>query len=323
MSAEATGDAGGINDTADVNGAGRTVHLGGMNGTDEAYSRRLTAVVAGHRGDARLAESLLDDVDAGVRGAALGALARCGTLGVEQVRRALDDESAAVRRRAAEVAPPGVALVQLLSDTDSSVVEAAAAALGERSWDFGAVAALCRVAADHSEPLCRESAIAALGALAAGLDAGFRTGDAANGLAGVVAQRRIGASTRCAERVGGDEAGGHHLEAEPVASAHDPDSAACAEAGGTAVASAAVGAWPDARHDAAPTATDRRDTALTMMLQTLLHAMSDRPQIRRRALLGLHQFEDHRAVGAVQAALEDRDSQVRAVAGELLGVPVR
>ncbi len=60
-----------------------------------------------------------------------------------------------------------------------------------------------------------------------------------------------------------------------------------------------------------------------MALETLLDAMDDRPQIRRRALLGLHQFDDDRAADAVRAALEDRDRQVRAVAGELLGVPVR
>ncbi|WP_423916459.1 HEAT repeat domain-containing protein [Candidatus Poriferisodalis sp.] len=210
---------------------------------DDAYARRLEAVVAGHRGEAAVAERLLSDSAAAVRAAALGALARCGELQVAQVRRALGDEAAAVRCRAAELAPVEVELVRLLSDPDASVVEAAAAALGERDRDPGPVEELCQVARGHDDPLCRESAVAALGAIAAGLDA-------------------------------------------------------------------------DADADAGP------DAAQAMALEVLLAAMEDRPQIRRRALLGLHQFDDDRAADAVRAALEDRDRQVRAVAGELLGVPV-
>lgn len=211
---------------------------------DPAYSRRLEAVVAGHQGDAATAALLLDDDHAAVRAAALGALARCGALQVDQVRRALRDEAATVRCRAAELAPPEVELVGLLNDADASVVEVAAAALGERDRDAGSVDELCRVARHHDEPLCRESAVAALGAIAAGLDA---------------------------------------------------------DAG----------------------AEGNAEAARAMALEVLLDAMDDRPQIRRRALLGLHQFDDDRAETAVRAGLEDRDRQVRAVAGELLGVPVR
>ena len=218
-----------------------------------AYARRLDAVTAGHRGEAAAAERLLDDDDAGVRAAALGALARCGALRPEQVTQALADEAAAVRCRATELAPPEIDLVGLLSDSDASVVEAAAAALGERDQDRGPVSELCRVARHHHDPLCRESAVAALGAIAAGSDA----------------------------------------DAEAPA------------------ASGAIAAGTDA------------EAAREMVLEVLLAAMGDRPQVRRRALLGLHQFDDSRAADAVQAALEDRDRQVRAVAGELLGVPVR
>lgn len=199
-----------------------------------AYRRRLDAVVAGYRGEAAAAEHLLDDKDAGVRAAALGALARCSALQRGQVEQALADESPAVRRRGAELAAAEIELTGLLSDPDASVAEAAAAALGERDGDRGAVPELCGMARRHHDPLCRESAVAALGAIAAGADA---------------------------------------------------------EAGHQAI------------------------------LAVLLSAMHDRPQIRRRALLGLHQFDDHRAAAAVRAALDDRDRQVRAVAGELLGVP--
>ena len=220
---------------------------------DDAYARRLEAVVAGHRGDGHAAAQFLADPDADVRAAALGALARCGELSAAHVRSALSDGAAGVRRRAVELAPPDVDLIGLLGDPDASVVEATAAALGERDRDPAPVGELCRIARGHDDPLCRESAVAALGAIAAGLDATATGTDSAPG---------AGADT------------GH-------------------------------------------------DDARARSLDTLLAAMEDRPQIRRRALLGLHQFDDDRALDAVRASLDDRDRQVRAVAGELLGVPVR
>ena len=226
---------------------------------DDAYARRLEAVTAGHRGDVHAAAQFLTDTDADVRAAALGALARCGELSAARVRSALDDSATGVRRRAVELAPPDVDLIPLLSDADASVVEATAAALGERDWDPAPVSELCRIARGHDDPLCRESAVAALGAIAAGLDAA----------------------------------------AQFEATAAAADSAQSAAAGAA------------------------RDDARARTLDTLLAAAGDRPQIRRRALLGLHQFDDDRAVEAVRASLDDRDRQVRAVAGELLGVPVR
>jgi len=56
-----------------------------------------------------------------------------------------------------------------MGDDDASVVETAAWALGElgaRCGD-GGVAELCRVAGTHRSPVCRESAVAALGAVGA------------------------------------------------------------------------------------------------------------------------------------------------------------
>jgi len=130
--------------------------------------RRRKAAVAGHRGDAATARALLDDADAGVRATALGALARAGALQAADLQRALADVDAGVRRRACEeaVGIEQVDLLPSLADADPSVVEAAAWALGERGPSAaGAVDELVSVARQHDDPLCREAAVAALGAI--------------------------------------------------------------------------------------------------------------------------------------------------------------
>jgi HEAT repeat protein len=85
---------------------------------------------------------------------------------------ALEDPDPAVRRRGCDLSPgtgdeivPGV--IAALGDVDALVVEAACAALGERGVTAGraAVTALAHVATDHGDALCREAAVAALGAI--------------------------------------------------------------------------------------------------------------------------------------------------------------
>ena len=130
--------------------------------------RRRAAALAGHTGDAAEARSLLDDADPRVRATALGALARLGQAGVAEVTAALADPSPEVRRRACQVAigVPGVDLVGRLTDEDAGVVEVAAWALGERAEAGGQVVErLSAVATGHADPLCREAAVAALGAI--------------------------------------------------------------------------------------------------------------------------------------------------------------
>jgi HEAT repeat protein len=103
-----------------------------------------------------------------VRAAALGALGRLGALAAAHLAAGLADPDPAVRRRALELSPalPAVPVVPLLDDPDPSVVEVAAWACGERSpAERGAVEALSRVATGHDDPLCREAAVAALGAI--------------------------------------------------------------------------------------------------------------------------------------------------------------
>lgn len=55
-------------------------------------------------------------------------------------------------------------VTSLLDDVDPLVVDAAIFALGEHLYD-GAVERLCDVAMHHDDPRCRESAVAALGAI--------------------------------------------------------------------------------------------------------------------------------------------------------------
>ncbi len=115
-----------------------------------------------------------EDPDARVRAAALGALARAAgrRRATTAWRAALADPAPAVRRRAADLAPeldaPARPLLVLLADDDVTVIEAACWALGERGTAAvraGAVPALATVAGEHEDPLAREAAVAALGAL--------------------------------------------------------------------------------------------------------------------------------------------------------------
>lgn len=158
-------------------------------------TRRREAALAGHRDDLVAARVFLTDPDPGVRTAALGALVRLNALTNESVAVLTADAAPAVRRRLAEElgrrwsaigrpedAPPPTgneadrdALVTLLGDPDGLVAEAAAWALGElASSEFEplsaaerrtVVALLGTVVTDHDDPLVREAAAAALGAV--------------------------------------------------------------------------------------------------------------------------------------------------------------
>jgi HEAT repeat protein len=187
--------------------------------------RRRRVVVAGHRGETELVMEHLADDDPGVREAALGALARIGSLTDAQVSAAFADPVPVVRRRAATLAATrrGVSVLSLLHDTDSTVVEVAAWACGEQERvDEATLTRLIALATDADDALVRESSAAALGAIG-----------------------------------------------------------------------------------------DRRG------LPAILAAVRDKPNVRRRAVLALAPFEGPEVDAAIEAALIDRDWQVRQAAEDL------
>lgn len=136
-------------------------------------------VMAGYRGDHAAATAGLSSNRPGVRAAALSALARLGALDRAIATATGRDPSPEVRRRLCQLGAtmpevPLEALVSALADQSPSVVETAAWALGERvpehrdmrpgggSDEAGALAA---IATAHQDPLCREAAVASLGAI--------------------------------------------------------------------------------------------------------------------------------------------------------------
>jgi HEAT repeat protein len=124
--------------------------------------------VAGHSGDIRTARAGLASADPAVRAAALGALERLERLDDDTITRALDDADVGVRRRAAEIAAthPSVDLLGVLDDPDDRVIEVAAWACGEHESRRDAIVErLVDLAATADDPLVRESAVAALGAI--------------------------------------------------------------------------------------------------------------------------------------------------------------
>ena len=129
--------------------------------------RRRAAALAGHLGSVDEARAALSDPIPQVRATALGSLDRCAALTDADLADALADSSPLVRRRAVELAAPrqSVEIVALLADSDAAVAEMTAWACGERAPTDDAVDRLCRMARDHSDPLVREAAVAALGSL--------------------------------------------------------------------------------------------------------------------------------------------------------------
>ncbi len=134
--------------------------------THQQHWRRLA--IAGHEGDEPTARAALTDTDPVARQLALGSLRRMEALTEADLLAAFADESPAVRHRAALLAAewPEVSVLPLLRDSDSTVVEAAAWAAGEQEEvDDTVLELLCILGTSADDPMVRESAVAALGAI--------------------------------------------------------------------------------------------------------------------------------------------------------------
>jgi HEAT repeat protein len=136
--------------------------------SSEHAERRRLVVLAGHTGDLDLIRDGLEHDAATVRDAALGALARMEMLDEGTLRRFEHDTDARVRNRVAELAAnfPGFDLLPLLNDDDPMVAEMAAWSCGEHEKVSDALMSrLIDMTTGHAEPLVREAAVAALGAI--------------------------------------------------------------------------------------------------------------------------------------------------------------
>lgn len=137
---------------------------------------RLAAVRAGFAGRVRGLRQAARSADPAVRAAAIGGLHRSGHCTVEDLAEGAADADAAVRRRTGSVIAASAGSLdstelavlarRLVEDDDASVVETGCFAAGELDRaPAELVDALVRVASHHDDPLCRESAVAALGSI--------------------------------------------------------------------------------------------------------------------------------------------------------------
>ncbi len=139
--------------------------LTGSGLTADAWRRVAEAGHAGGEATARQAGVADDPV---LRELSLGALERMRKLSDDDLIAAFNDDDHSVRRRAAIIAAKRrhVPLIALLNDAHDGVVEAAAWACGEHEEvseeEFATLVSLATAA---TEPLVREAAIAALGAI--------------------------------------------------------------------------------------------------------------------------------------------------------------
>ena len=129
---------------------------------------RKVVVRAALAGDLSAAHASLDHDSDRVRVTAIKCLADADALSDAAVGAALADDSPRVRRAIAMVGAVDlrVDLAALLTDTESDVVEPACWAAGERAdAATSLLSSLVTIATGHDDALCREAAVAALGAI--------------------------------------------------------------------------------------------------------------------------------------------------------------
>ena len=136
--------------------------------THSGIERRQQLVQLAREGDLSLARELCGDGDPRVRASSVAVLSENDALDESLIALGLSDPHPLVRMAVARAAAQdsSISVLELLSDEDSSVVEIACWAAGEQTeHNDSLIEALSAIALEHKDALCRESAVAALGAL--------------------------------------------------------------------------------------------------------------------------------------------------------------
>ena len=133
----------------------------------ETVAARRALLDAEAAGDVASVRSGLAHDDDRVRASAVAIGHRIGAWTPAELAVAAGDASLRVRRAVAELAAiePDVDLAPLLADVESVVVEVACWAAGERADGAAHLDALVAICTGHDDALCREAAVAALGAI--------------------------------------------------------------------------------------------------------------------------------------------------------------
>jgi len=135
---------------------------------EESVRGRQAVIEAAADHDVDVVVRALDDPDDRVRETAVVAAHELDVLDAAALAGASADPSMRVRRAVAKSGATSlrVDLATLVEDTDPTVCETACWAAGERGADAAPlVAVVAAVATDHVDALCREAAVAALGAI--------------------------------------------------------------------------------------------------------------------------------------------------------------
>tara|TARA_Y100000287_G_scaffold24617_1_gene16837 strand:- start:1985 stop:2614 length:630 start_codon:yes stop_codon:yes gene_type:complete len=136
--------------------------------THSGIERRQQLVQLAREGDLSLARELCGDGDPRVRASSVAVLSENDALDESLIALGLSDPNPLVRMTVARAAAQNssISVLELLNDEDSSVVEIACWAAGEQTeHNDSIIEALSAIALEHEDALCRESAVAALGAL--------------------------------------------------------------------------------------------------------------------------------------------------------------
>ena len=136
--------------------------------THSGIERRQQLVQLAREGDLSLARELCGDGDPRVRASSIAVLSENDALDESLIALGLSDPNPLVRMTVARAAAQNssISVLELLNDEDSSVVEIACWAAGEQTeHNDSLIEALSAIVLEHEDALCRESAVAALGAI--------------------------------------------------------------------------------------------------------------------------------------------------------------